>query len=99
MVFVAAAFGVTLRAWLQAVGTPRARDWWARFLAMVIFLLLAQVATNVEQFAAEGSSTRNWLNSLEHVLMVVAGLWALGIAVRGLVEAYERRATVDEEDL
>ncbi len=70
--------------------TPRTREWWGRFLVLVGLLLVAQIATNVEQGFPPESGPGRWLNILEHVSLVVAGAWALTLAIRGLAETYAR---------
>lgn len=86
---LAAAATVVVRA--HPANTPRTREWWGRFLALVGLVLLAQVATNLEEvLPAEAPAL--WLNLLEHVSLAGAGAWALALSVRGLAERYARRA-------
>lgn len=87
-VLLAAAATIVVRA--HPANTPRTREWWGRFLALVGLVLLAQVATNLEEVLSAGALAM-WLNVLEHVSLTAAAAWALALSVRGLAERYARR--------
>ena len=90
LAFVLVAYGATLVARGQPSNTPRTRAWWGRFLVMLSFLLVAELATNLEQYFADGTTARDALNILEHAFLAGTGAWALVISILGLMEAYAR---------
>jgi len=96
LVFVTIAGIATVLVRAHHSNTPRTREWWGRFLVLVGFLLVAQIATNVEQVFPGDSAPAESLNILEHVSLVAAGAWALALAIRGLAETYARHSA--EED-
>jgi len=90
LAFVTIAGIATVLVRAHAANTPRTREWWGRFLVLVGFLLVAQIATNVEQGFAATSGPGQSLNILEHLSLVAAGAWALALTIRGLAETYAR---------
>lgn len=94
LVLIAAAITAAVRA--HPANTARTRTWWNRFLALTGLLLVAELATNIEQPFAEGTMPRTVLNLVEHLALLSAALWALNMAVRALVETHQRTAVTEE---
>ena len=76
--------------------TARTRAWWGRFLTLAGLLLVAELATNLEQPFAEGTVPRGVLNLLEHLALLAAAAWALRMAGRALIETHRRTAVTEE---
>jgi len=91
LVFVLLAGAATVAVRAHPANTPRTHEWWGRFLVLVGLVLLAEVATNVEEVLPDEALAIG-LNVLEHISLAGAGGWALVLSVRGLAERYARRA-------
>jgi hypothetical protein len=89
----------TVSARIHRANTERTRRWWTRFLGMLLFILAAQAATNIEQFYADGSASREAVNLLEHFCFLLGAVSAIWIATRGVLEAAERSVEVGEGTL
>jgi hypothetical protein len=94
--FVLLALVATLGARLHPANTANTSRWWRRFLVMLGFLLLAQVATNAEQLYPETSLAHQLMNLVEHLAFAAAGLWAAHISMRGISFAFERGSEAGE---
>ena len=94
--FVLLALIVTAVVRAHPANTGRTRSWWGRFLALLVLLLIAELATNVEQAWPDDSSARATMNLIEHLALLVAGGWALVIAIRALVETHKRMSNHEE---
>jgi len=96
LVFVLLAFVITAVVRAHPANTGRTRAWWSRFLVLLGILLLAELATNIEQLWAAGTVPRDTLNLVEHLALLVAAGWALCIGVNALVETHQRTAASGE---
>lgn len=94
--FVLLALVITAAVRAHPANTARTRAWWGRFLVLLGLLLVAELATNVEQAFADGSAARKVTNLIEHLALLVAGMWALALSVRALLEAHQRTAPPEE---
>lgn len=87
LIFVAITCVATIAAYRHPANTPRTRAWWGRFLRLLGLLIIAQIATNIEQFyPTDGPGDA--LNALEHLSLIGAGVWGLTMTLRGLSESY-----------
>lgn len=88
LVTIAALATIAVRA--HSANTPRTREWWGRFLRLLVLLIVAQVATNLEELYP-GESPGDLLNVIEHLAMAAAAAWAVAMSLRGLSESYALR--------
>lgn len=91
LVFVLLATAATVAVHRHHSNTPRTREWWGRFLILVAFVLVAQVATNVEEVVSDQALAGS-MNLLEHASLLAAAAWALALTGRGLAERHARLA-------
>lgn len=96
LITVTLACAATVAARAHPANSPRTRLWWTRFLAMLVLVLCAQIATNLEQFWADTTMAHQTLNVLEHLLLCGAGAGAMAIGVRGIREAFLRLVSGEE---
>ncbi|MBP8953299.1 MAG: hypothetical protein KBI47_12960 [Armatimonadetes bacterium] len=90
LIAVALACAATMAARAHPANSARTRLWWTRFLFMLVLVLCAQIATNLEQLWQDDMLEHRVLNTLEHLLLCSAGAGAMVIGVRGIREAFLR---------
>ncbi len=90
LLFVSLACAAIVQIRRHPSNTRRTREWWGRFLVMMCLLLVAEIATNVEQFWTDEDMAHQTINLLEHLAMLGAGAVALRLGVLGLLEAFAR---------
>lgn len=81
---------VMVRVRAHPANTPRTRQWWGRFVAVLLVETISLVCTNLEQVFPEHSTGNIIFNLTEHLFAMATGMLALMIVYHALRETQGR---------